>query len=133
MMIEKEIIKVEGIAEIPSPVNHVVKAGNFLFLSSQLSADLKEHQLIEGDIQQQTNQAMENIKFLLEQSGSSLDNIVKTVIYMKDVKKDFERMNAVYQRFFKKGQEPARVTVQALSPLHGIDIEIEATAIVSTK
>ena len=131
-MVKKEIIKIEGVADIPSPLNHVVRAGNFLFLSSQLSADLKEHRLIEGDIRHQTQKAMENIKFLLEQAGSSLDNIVKTVIYMKRVKEDFEGMNEVYQHFFKKGYEPARVTIQASSPLEGIDIEIEATAVIST-
>jgi 2-iminobutanoate/2-iminopropanoate deaminase len=130
-MIKKEIVKIEGVADIPGPLNHVVRAGHFLFLSSQLSADLKEHRIISGDIQQQTQKAMENIQFLLERAGSSIENIVKTVVYMKNVKKDFGKMNEIYQRFFKKGQEPARVTVQALSPLEGIDIEIEATAIIS--
>lgn len=131
-MIEKEIVKIEGVADIPSPLNHVVRTGDFLFLSSQLSVDLKEHRLIEGDIRQQTQKAMENIQFLLEQAGSSLANIVKIVVYMKRVKEDFEGMNEVYQQFFEKGHEPARVTVQAPSPLEGIDIEIEATAVVST-
>ncbi len=127
---KKEIIKYDGIAGIPGPVNHAVKAGNFIFLSSQLSVDLREHKLIKGNIRQQTERAMENIKFLLEQAGSSLDYIVRIVIYMKDVKRDFEGMNDTYRRYFKKGEEPGRVTVQALSPLDGIDIEIEATAIV---
>ena len=127
---KKEIIKYDGIADIPGPLNHAVKAGNFIFLSSQLSADLKEHRLIEGNIRQQTERAMENIKFLLEQAGSSLEKIVKVVIYMKDVKRDFKGMNDIYRRYFRKGEEPARVTVQALSPLDGIDIEIEAIAII---
>ena len=131
-MIEKEIVEIEGVADIPGPLNHIVRAGNFLFLSSQLSADLKDHLLIEGDIRQQTQKAMENIKLLLEQAGSSLENIVKVVVYMKRVKEDFEGMNEIYQQFFEKGHEPARVTVQASSPLEGIDIEIEATAVVST-
>lgn len=130
-MINKEIVKIEGVADIPGPLNHVVKAGDFLFLSSQLSADLKEHRLIKGDIRQQTQKAMENIKFLLEQAGSSMDDIVKTVVYMKNVKEDFQNMNEIYQRFFKKGQEPARITIQAPSPLEGIDIEIEATAVMT--
>ena len=127
---EKEIIKYDGIADIPGPLNHAVKAGNFILLSSQLSADLKGHTLIEGNIRQQTERAMENIKFLLEQAGSSLEKIVKVVIYMKDVKRDFKGMNDIYWRYFRKGEEPARVTVQALSPLDGIDIEIEAIAII---
>ncbi len=129
MNTKKEVISIEGIAGIPGPLNHAVKAGGFIFLSSQLSADLKEHKLISGDIRQQTRQAMENIKFILEKAGSSLANIVKVAVYMKDVKKDFEDMNDVYRQYFKEGDEPVRVTVQAISPLDGIDIEIEATAV----
>ena len=59
-----------------------------------------------------------------------MENIVKIVIYMKDVKKDFNAMNEVYRQYFREGQEPARVTIQALSPIEKIDIEIEATAII---
>lgn len=127
---KKEIIKIDGIVEPPSPFNHVVKAGNFLFLSSQLSVDLKTHKILGGDIRKQTTQTLENIKFLLESTGSSMENIVKVTIYMKDAKKDFKAMNEVYRKYFKKGQEPARVTVQALSPIENIDIEIDATAII---
>jgi len=127
---KKEIVKLKGIIVPPSPFNHVVRAGNFVFLSSQLSADLKVHKILGGNIREQTKQALENIKFLLESAGSSMDDIVKIVIYMKDVKNDFNTMNDVYRKYFKKGEEPARVTVQALSPIEKIDIEIEATAII---
>ena len=127
---KKEIVKPKGIIAPPSPFNHMVKAGNFIFLSSQLSADLKVHKILEGNIREQTKQALENIKLLLESARSSMDDIVKVVIYMKDVKADFEVMNEVYRQYFKKGEEPARVTVQALSPIDKIDIEIEATAII---
>ncbi|MBW2987529.1 RidA family protein [Candidatus Woesearchaeota archaeon] len=126
---KKEIIKPKYVADIPSPLNHIVKAGNLIFLSSQLSADLKTHKILRGNIREQTRQALENIKFLLESSGSSMDSVVKVRIYMKDVK-DFDAMNEVYREYFKKGEEPARVTVQAISPIKGINIEIEATAIV---
>ena len=127
---KKQVVKLDGIITPPSPFSHVVKAGNFIFLSSQLSADLKVHKILGGDMRQQTKQALENIKSLLGLAGSSMDHIVKCVIYMKDVKKDFEAMNEVYGEYFKKGEEPARVTIQALSPLDKIDIEIEATAII---
>ena len=127
---KKEIIKINGIIAPPSPFNHIVKAGNFIFLSSQLSVNLKTHKILGGNIREQTKQALENTKYLLELAGSSMDNIVKVVIYMKDVKKDFKAMNEVYRKYFRKGEEPARVTVQALSPIDKIDIEIEATAII---
>ena len=127
---KKEIIKLKGIASPPSPFNHIVKAGNFIFLSSQLSADLKTNKILVGNIRNQTKQALENIKFLLESAGSSMDDVVKVVIYMKDVKNDFAAMNEVYSEYFKEGEEPARVTIQALSPIEKIDIEIEVTAII---
>jgi len=130
---KKQVVKLDGIIAPPSPFSHAIKAGNFIFLSSQLSADLKVHKILSGDIRQQTKQTLENIKFLLESAGSSMNYVVKCVIYMKDVKKDFEAMNKVYSKYFKKGNEPARVTVQALSPLDKIDIEIEATAIIPNK
>ena len=126
----KKIIKLEGIISPPRPFNHVVGADNFLFLSSQLSVNLKTHEIIEGDICEQTKQALENIKFLLESSGSSINNVVKVVIYMKDIK-DFDAMNKIYCKYFKKDEEPARVTIQALSPINGIDIEIEVIAVLS--
>lgn len=129
----KEIINPNGVITPPSPFNHIVKAGNFIFLSSQLSADLKLHKILGGSIREQTKQALENIKFLLESAGSSMDNVVKIVVYMKDVKNDFNAMNEIYRKYFKKGEEPARVTVQALSPIESIDIEIEATAIISNE
>ncbi len=128
---EKEIINIDELTGAPNPFNHVVKAGNLIFLSSQLSCDLKTNEIIEGNISEQTARALENIKFLLEKSGTSMGNIVKVVVYMKDVKKDFDGMNEVYGKYFKNKEEPARVTVQALSPIDKIDIEIEATAVIT--
>lgn len=126
----KEVIEIENVASPPSPFNHVVKAGNFLFLSSQLSVDLKTNKIRGGTITEQTKQALENIKFLLDSSGSKMDNIVKAVVYLRDIN-DFEEMNAVYRTYFKKGTEPARVAVQAASPIKNINIEIDVVAVVS--
>lgn len=126
----KQIIKINGIAAPPSPFNHIVRAGDFLFLSSQISVDLKTNKLLGGDIARQTEQALENIKFLLESAGSAMNNIIKVVIYMRDVAR-FGEMNDVYRQYFKAGEEPARVTIQAQSPLPGIDIEIETIATIN--
>ncbi len=125
---KKQIITIPGIQIPDSPFNHVVKAGDFLFLTSQLSVDLKTSQIIHGNITKQTAQALENIKFLLQSCNAKMDDIVKVVIYMRDIL-EFKKMNAVYRRYFVKGSEPARVTVQAMSPIKGVDIEIEVTAI----
>lgn len=125
---QKEIVKIDGINNRPGTFHHVVKAGVFLFLSSQLSCDLKTGEIIKGDIKEQTKRAMDNIKLLLESSGSSMSDIVKIVIYMRDTK-DRKEINEVYAQYFEQGTEPAKVSIQAPSPVPGIDIEIEATAI----
>ncbi|MHA2087446.1 MAG: RidA family protein [Promethearchaeota archaeon] len=125
---KKEIIKINTIKSPDGPFNHVVKGGNLLFLTSQLSADLKTNKILKGDITEQTRQAMENIKFLLESLGSTMNDILKVVVYMRKVK-EFDKMNRVYSEYFEKGQEPARVTIQAKSPIKNIDIEIEAIAL----
>jgi 2-iminobutanoate/2-iminopropanoate deaminase len=130
-ILKKQIISVPGIPVPESPFNHVVKAGDFIFLTSQLSTDLKTGKIISGDITVQTTLALENVKFLLQQCQATMDDIVKVVIYMRNIK-EFDRMNAVYRKYFTVGSEPARVTVQATSPIKDIDIEIEVTAIAST-
>lgn len=124
----KEIINIEGINNRPGTFHHVVKANGFLFLSSQLSCVLKTGEIIPGDIKAQTKRAMDNVKFLIESSSSSMSDIVKVVIYMRDTKYRNE-INEIYAGYFEPGTEPAKVSVQAPSPVPGIDIEIEATAI----
>ena len=128
---KKQVISIPGVKTPDSPFNHVVKAGEFIFLTSQLSCDLKTGELYIRDIAEQTRYALENVKFLLESCGSSMDSVLKAVIYMRDVG-DFEQMDKVYRTFFKKGNEPARVTIQSPSPIAGIDVEIEVTAIASS-
>ena len=125
---KKHIPTIPGLAKPPSPFNHVVEANGFLFLSSQLSVDLHTHTLLTGSMAEQTKQSLENIKFLLESSGSSMSAVVDVAIFMRDVSQ-FDEMNKVYRTYFKDGEEPARVTVQAPSPLPGIDIEVKVVAV----
>jgi 2-iminobutanoate/2-iminopropanoate deaminase len=127
---KKEIINIPDVKKPDSPLNHIIKAGNVLYLTSQLSCDLKTGEMIPGDIGIQTKNALNNIKYLLESANSSLGNIIKVIIYMRDVS-DFDKMNQVYRTYFKEGEEPVRVTIQARSPIEGIDIEIEVTAVVN--
>jgi 2-iminobutanoate/2-iminopropanoate deaminase len=126
---KKEVVIIPGVKNSDSPFNHVVKAGNFLFLTSQLSADLKTGEIIQGDIGEQTKHALENIKTLLESCGTTMDNILKAVVYLRNLD-DFEKMNNIYSQYFTKGLEPARVTIQAPSPIKSVDIEIEVTALI---
>ncbi len=129
---KKEVPRIEGVRKPSSPFSHVVKAGDFLFLTSQLSCDLETGRIIKGTIGEQTRRALDNIKFLLESQGSTMGDVVKVAIYMRDAGK-FREVDAVYRGYFTEGEEPVRVTIQAPSPIDGVDVEIEATAIVGKK
>ncbi len=124
----KQVIDLKGVKKPLTGFNHVVRAGNFVFLSSQLSSELKTGKIIKGTIKEQTKRAMDNIKYLLSQCGCDMNDIVKIVIYFRDPK-DRKEINEIYQKYFISGKEPAKVSVQAPSPIDGIDIEIEATAV----
>ena len=128
----KEVKKIGGVRKPSSPFSHVVKVGDLLFLSSQLSCDLETGMIIGGTIREQTERALDNLRFLLEASGSSMDQVVIVRVYMRDASK-FKEMDSIYRRYFKEGEEPARVTVQAQDPIEGVDIEIEAMAIVDVQ
>lgn len=131
LLMKKEIVKIQNIAKGEFPFNHVVKAGEFLFLTSQLSCDLVSGKLLKGSIAEQTHNAMVNIAFLLDNAGSSIENIVDVTVYLRNTD-DFDEMNSAYKDFFKSGEEPARVVVKAESPLDGVDVEIKVTAIIDS-
>jgi 2-iminobutanoate/2-iminopropanoate deaminase len=124
---KREIIIIPAITKPDLPFNHVVRADRFLFLTSQLSMDLKTGIIQSGNIVEQTQRSLDNIKFLLANCGATMDDIVKVVIYMRNLK-DFDKVNEIYSQYFTKGNEPARVTIQAISPIENIDIEIEIVA-----
>ena len=128
---KKEIVAFANIHPPETAFNHVIRAGDFLFLTSQISVDLKTGKILGGDIVTQTRQALNNVKFLLESCGTSMDQVVKVILYLRKAA-DRQKVNEVYREYFTKGQEPAKVTVQAPSPIAGIDIEIEVTAVMSS-
>jgi 2-iminobutanoate/2-iminopropanoate deaminase len=126
----KEIVDIPDIRKPVYSYSNIVREGNILYLTSQLSCNLKTGETIPGSIEEQTKNALENISVLLGKADSSLDNVLRARVYMRDVS-EFKRMDKVYRTYFKAGNEPARVTVQAPSPLEDIKIEIEVTAVVN--
>lgn len=127
---KKEIVQIKGLPKGNLPLSHVVKAGCMLYLTSQLSCDLVTGEILKGSIKEQTRNALENIKYLLENANSSMRNIVDVTIYMRNPD-DFSDMNSIYREYFKSGEEPARVVVKAESPLEDVDIEIKVTALIN--
>ena len=124
---EKQTVKVENGPAAIGPYSLAVKAGDFVYTSGQLGLDAGSGTLVEGGVEAETRQALANLKKILEAAGSSLENVVKTTVFMRDMA-DFARMNAVYAEFFT-AECPARSAVQvAALPKNGA-VEIEAIAL----
>jgi 2-iminobutanoate/2-iminopropanoate deaminase len=109
------------------PYSQAIKANGFLFASGQVALDPKTNELVTGDIRQQTERVMENIKGILEAAGSNLQHAVKTTVFLKDLN-DFPAMNEVYARYFTTAP-PARSTVQVTRLPKDALVEIEVIAL----
>ena len=100
-----------------------------MFVSGQIPIDPQTGQFVPGGIAEQTEQVLKNLSAVLEAAGSSLDQVVKTTVFLADMK-EFSGMNEVYARFFS-GPPPARATVAAAGLPRDARVEIEAVALVS--
>lgn len=109
------------------PYSQAVKANGFVFLSGQIALDPQTQQIIEGDVAAQTERVLENLKGIAEAAGSSLQHVVKTTVFLADLK-DFAAMNEVYSRYFVH-HPPARSTVEVARLPRDVRVEIEAIAL----
>ena len=124
---EKEVIRVPGSLE-GLPFSSAVRAGNLLYLSGQIGTLPGSRELAAGGIAAETRQTMENIKQVLEYSGSSLDQVVKCTVFLLNIG-DYAAMNEVYASFFEN-DPPARSTLAASGLALGAQVEIECIALV---
>lgn len=108
------------------PYSHAIHAGPFLFCSGQTPIDPQTAKLVEGDIEAQTRQVFANIRAVLAAAGLTLQDVVKSTVYLKDMA-DFQKMNAVYEASFAP-HKPARTTIQAAKLPMDCRVEIEVTA-----
>ncbi|OIO13567.1 reactive intermediate/imine deaminase [Candidatus Gottesmanbacteria bacterium CG11_big_fil_rev_8_21_14_0_20_37_11] len=111
------------------PYSQAVRIENFLFCSGQVGINPKTNKIVDGGIKKQTKQVIENLIKVLKAAGGSINNVVKTTVYLMDLG-EFEEMNKVYAEFFKKPY-PARATVQVAKLPRGAKIEIEAVAYIN--
>jgi 2-iminobutanoate/2-iminopropanoate deaminase len=125
----RETIQTENAPAAIGPYSQAIKAGGFVFASGQIPTDPQTGEFVAGGIAEQTEQVLKNLKAVLEAAGSSLDQVVKTTVFLADMK-DFPGMNEVYATFFS-GPPPARVTVAAAGLPRDARVEIEAIALVS--
>ena len=123
----KKIIKVKNAPQPIGPYNQAVVINNLVYTAGQIPIDPKTGELIGGGIAEQTRRALTNLKAVLEESGSSLDSIIKATVFIKNMN-DFAGMNAVYGEFIKIETAPARSTIEAARLPKDSLVEIEAVA-----
>jgi len=124
---KREIVRTGGAPKAIGPYSQAVKAGGFVFCSGQIPLDPATGELVGGGVETQTRRVMENLKAVLEAAGSSLDKVVKTTVFLKDMN-SFAKMNETYGEFFK-ADPPARATVEVARLPKDVLVEIEVVAL----
>ena len=124
----KEIVKttkvsVPSVKGVTVPFSNAVKAGGFVFVAGQTAFP----EGVEKDLKTQAKKTLEKIKLILEESGTGLDNVVQTRVFLCNIE-DYDAMNEVYKEYFPQDQ-PARTTIQAGKLYPGCLVEIDAIAI----
>ncbi|OUQ78802.1 RidA family protein [Flavonifractor sp. An100] len=122
----KQIISTQNAPAAIGPYSQAIRAGDLLFVSGQIPVDPATGEVVEPTIQAQAKRSLENVKAVLEAAGASLDNVVKTTVFLKSMD-DFVEMNRVYQSFFQ-ADCPARSAVQVAKLPKDVLVEIEAIA-----
>ena len=108
------------------PYSQAIKCNGFVFVSGQIALDPQTGEFVGADVRKQTERVMENLKAILEASGSSLKNVVRTTVFLKDMN-DFPAMNETYAKYFT-ASPPARSTVQAARLPKDALVEIDVIA-----
>jgi len=124
----KEIISTSNAPKAIGPYSQAVKVGRFVHTAGQIAIDPKTSQIVEGGVAAQAEQVMQNLQAVLKAAGTSLDNVVKTTIFLRYMK-DFGAVNEVYGKFFGEGK-PARSTVAVSALPLQVLLEIEAVALI---
>ncbi|MGA2602050.1 MAG: RidA family protein [Bryobacteraceae bacterium] len=124
----KKIISTDRAPKAIGPYSQAIVNDGVAYLSGQIPLDPSTGQLVPGDIAAQTERVLENIKAVLEAAGASLNSVLKTTVFLKDMG-DFTKMNEIYARYFSENP-PARSTVQAAKLPRDVMVEIDAIAAV---
>ena len=111
------------------PYNQAIRYGDFVYTSGQVALDSKSGQLVGDDVQTQTRRVFQNLQAVLESAGTSLNNVVKTTVFLTSMS-DFQAMNTVYAEYFTE-TKPARSTIAVVELPRKALVEIECVAVVT--
>lgn len=127
---EKEVITTDKAPKALGPYSAGIRVGNMVYTAGQVGIDPEIGDIVDGGIEAETRQVLSNIQAVLKAAGSSLERVVKTTVFLRDMN-DFSKMNAIYAEFFTN-KPPARSTVQVGALPKGAAVEIEAIAFTDT-
>ena len=124
----KKIISTTNAPAAIGPYSQAIDCGTFVVTSGQVPFDPATGEFVSGGITEQTRQVLTNIKAILTEAGLTMDNVVKTTVFLQNMG-DFAAMNAVYAEFFTEGQYPARSAVEVGALPKGALVEIETICV----
>ena len=123
---QKEIIATNKAPAAIGPYSQAVKIGELVFVAGQIPIDPASGEVVNGDIQSQTRQALKNVEAVITAAGSSLDKVIKTTVFITSMD-DFSLVNEIYAEFFSTFP-PARACVEVSRLPKDVNVEIEAVA-----
>lgn len=127
-MPKKEVIIADKAPKAIGPYSAGIRFGDFVFTAGQVGINREIGKLVEGGVEAEARQALKNLQSILETAGSSLENVVKTTVFLKDMG-DYAAVNAIYAEFFHT-TPPARSAVAVAGLPAGASVEIEAIAVI---
>ncbi|CAG0972110.1 aminoacrylate peracid reductase [Anaerolineales bacterium] len=125
---KRDIVHTDKAPKAVGPYSQAIRTDTMVYTAGQLGFDPSTGQFVAGGVEEQTRQVLTNLKHVLEAAGSSLGQVVKTTVFLKDMA-DFQKMNAVYAEFFPENP-PVRSTVAVAGLPAGGLVEIEVVALV---
>ena len=123
--------KIINTSKSPAPIgpyNQAILRDNMLFISGQIALDPISMKLNNNSIENETNQVMMNLKYILEEANMDFSNVVKTTIFLSDMDL-FKRVNDIYGKYIIEGDEPARETIAVKTLPMSVNVEISMIAI----
>ena len=125
---KKQIIHTDKAPQAIGPYSQGVKYNGFLYTSGQIPFNVEKNELVTTGIQDEVHQVMKNVIAILEAGGTSIDNVVKTTIFVKDLN-DFNALNEVYASYFNDENYPARECLEVARLPRDVNVEISVIAI----
>ena len=123
----KQVIQTNNAPQALGPYSQAILANDTLYVSGQIAINPATGELVNGTVEEQTRRVLENVKAIVEAAGMTLDNVVKTGVFIKNMD-DFAAINAIYAQYFV-GATPARACVEVARLPKDVLIEMEAIAV----